>query len=249
MLTEDQLLPISALQHLLFCERQCALIHVERLWAENRWTVEGNHLHQKAHGEDNHPGKTRIEKGVRIARGLRLRSLEFGLTGQADVVEFHDKETAIDGDEQDQKSTQLDTGYQNQRVIPVEYKRGKPKKNDCDRVQICAQTMCLEEMLDVQIAVGHLFYGKRKRRTEVRFDESLRATTMTAIERLREMIDSRETPNAVRAPKCDSCSLLNLCLPDCMRLKTGAGKFHERQLATVLAAEGPDTDDFENDEP
>lgn len=239
MYTEDQLLPISALQHLIFCERQCALIHVERLWAENRWTVEGNHLHKKAHGEDGDRGKTLIEDGVRIARGLNLRSFELGLVGQADVVEFHRPNNLP-------ANHLRDLTERHGRVIPVEYKRGKPKKNDSDRVQLCAQAFCLEEMLNISIELGYLFYGKRKRRTEVVFDERIRDRTRAAIQRLREMIDNRETPPAARQPKCESCSLLNLCLPDSMRLKTGASKFNQRQLETTLAGDGPTTDEVES---
>ena len=138
MYSENQLLPISALQHLIFCERQCALIHVEQLWAENVLTVEGRQLHEKAD-----KGKSETAGKIRIARSLWLKSDQLGLIGQADIVEFHD-----DG-----------------AVIPVEYKRGKPKKDDSDRVQICAQAMCLEEMKNVSIPVAYLFYGKQQRRT------------------------------------------------------------------------------------
>lgn len=219
MYAEDQLLPISALQHLIFCERQAALIHVERLWAENVWTVQGQHLHRKAH--QTHAATM---AGVRIASSLPLRSLKLGLVGQADVVEFHPDGT----------------------IIPIEYKRGQPKKNDSDRVQICAQTFCLEEMLKTNIESGFLFYGKRKRRTEVLFDSILRQRTTAAIARLREIIDNRETPPATRLPKCDSCSLLQLCLPDAMRFKTGASQFNQRQLTAAVANElGPETDDWE----
>ncbi len=245
MFTEDQLLPISALQHLIFCERQCALIHVERLWAENRWTVEGNHLHKKAHGELGDLGKTRHENGIRVARGLQLRSLTLGLIGQADVVEFHraepDNQPAFVNDCRQRDPRRSRTG---ETVIPVEYKRGKPKKDDSDRVQICAQGLCLEEMLHITIDVGFLFYGKRKRRTEVNFDQSLRERTITAIQRLRKMLDNRETPPAIRAPKCDSCSLIDLCLPDAMRLKKGASWFVDRELTASLSSDGPTTDEL-----
>ena len=183
MYSENQLLPISALQHLIFCERQCALIHVEQLWAENVLTVEGRQLHEKAD-----KGKSETAGKIRIARSLWLKSDQLGLIGQADIVEFHD-----DG-----------------AVIPVEYKRGKPKKDDSDRVQICAQAMCLEEMKNVSIPVAYLFYGKQQRRTEVAIDQSLREITQSKIKRLRQMIDQRETPAAKRMPKCDKCSLLCL---------------------------------------
>ena len=219
MFTEEQLLPISALQHLIFCERQCALIHVQQLWAENRLTIEGRQLHTRAH-----TGKSETVDGVRIARGLWLHSLKLGLIGNADVVEFHP-----DG-----------------QIVPVEYKRGKPKKADSDRVQICAQAICLEEMLNTSIRMGYLFYGQRKRRVVVDMDSALRERTMNMIRRFRELIDRRETPTAIRQPKCDSCSLVEICLPDSMRLKTGASKFVDRQLASILSLDGPQTDDFES---
>ena len=234
--TEDQLLPISALQHLIFCERQCALIHVERLWAENRWTVEGRHLHGKAHADT-----ARNVAGVRIARGLRLQSYSLGLCGQADVVEFErveGREPRARGGLQDALDSQL------LRVTPIEYKRGKPKKDDCDRVQLCAQAICLEEMLGQTIETGQLFYGKRKRRTEVRFTAELRALTKQKALRLHEMIANRETATAVREPKCDQCSLLHLCLPDALRFKTGASSYVSRSLAAHLNSNAPETDDF-----
>lgn len=219
MYSEDQLLPISALQHLLFCERQCALIHVERLWVENRLTVEGQHLHRKTHDEGHS-----VNDGVTIARGLSIRSFREGIVGQADIVEFPPSSPPV----------------------PVEYKRGKPKKNDCDRVQLCAQAMCIEEMLETAIPQGFLFYGQRKRRTKVVFDDSLRQHTTTAIKRFREMVEYHETPSAKRQPKCDACSLLTVCLPDCMRFQKGTSEFIRRQLAAVLASEGPQTDDSES---
>jgi CRISPR-associated exonuclease Cas4 len=138
MYVEDDLLPISALQHLLFCERQCALIHVEQVWAENRLTVEGRHLHERVDG-----GEHETRGGLRTARALPIRSLRLGLAGRADVVEFHASEGAAGPP----------------RVVPVEYKRGRPKSHRADEVQLCAQALCLEEMLGVHVAAGALFYG------------------------------------------------------------------------------------------
>ena len=218
MYSENQLLPISALQHLIFCERQCALIHVEQLWAENVLTVEGRQLHEKAD-----KGKSETAGKIRIARSLWLKSDQLGLIGQADIVEFHD-----DG-----------------AVIPVEYKRGKPKKEDSDRVQICAQAMCLEEMKNVSIPVAYLFYGKQQRRTEVAIDQSLREITQSKIKRLRQMIDQRETPAAKRMPKCDKCSLIELCIPDAQRLARGTRAWNTRQFALAVKTEHPESDSFD----
>lgn len=208
MYDESDLLPLSALQHLLFCERQCALIHIEGLWAENRLTVEGRHLHERA---DHGHGETR--GSLRIARGLALRSLRLGLIGKADVIEVHDE------------------GGGRRRIVPVEYKRGKPKLDDSDRVQLCAQALCLEEMLGVTIEHGALFYGRTRRRTDVVFDAELRATVERAASRLHSLIGSGVTPRAVREPKCENCSLLDLCLPGAAGAWRSAASYVERALA------------------
>src|SRR6266542_4457015 len=145
MYAEDDLLPLSALQHLIFCERQCALIHIEQIWADNVLTVEGTFLHERT---DSAAMESRAS--VRIARGLALHSLRLGLSGKADVVEFHRA-----GD--DRPGTTL-PGVSGRWVpVPVEYKRGKPKQDDSDRVQLCAQAVCLEEMLAVSVPSGALF--------------------------------------------------------------------------------------------
>jgi CRISPR-associated exonuclease Cas4 len=201
---EDQLLPISALQHLIFCERQCALIHIERVWSDNEFTAEGNVLHERTH-----EGPDESRPGLRITRGLPVCSLELGLSGQCDVVEFHEDL---------------------RRIFLVEYKRGKPKSHGADRVQLCAQALCLEEMLECPVEGGALFYGQRRRRTEVAFDKDLRQLTRDSTERLHELIASGITPVAAREKKCERCSLLPLCLPDALRFRRGAAAWFERQL-------------------
>jgi CRISPR-associated exonuclease Cas4 len=218
MFPEEDLLPISALQHLLFCERQCALIHVERLWAENRLTVEGRHLHEKADS-----GKGEARGGVRIVRGLMLRSLVHGLYGKADVVEFRPGGGA---------------GRAAGVPFPVEYKRGKPKKDGSDIVQLCAQALCLEEMLGTAVPAGAMFYGVTRRRVEVAFDDALRGLTLRTIERLHELIDSP----AVKEKKCDRCSLLNLCLPGARPGTQSASRYVRRALAVALGVDGPVSD-------
>lgn len=212
--------PLSALQHLLFCERQTALIHNEQLWAENRLTTEGRILHNKAHDG---PDETR--DGVRIVRGMRIRSEELGIHGVSDVIEFHQNE---------------DDPAALGKVVPVEYKRGKPKRDDSDRVQLCAQAMCLEEMLSIKIGEGHLYYGQRRRRHEVLFDEDIRQTTRDTAKRLHDLLDSGETPLAKREPKCDSCSLLDLCLPGALRFAGGKGvsAWNDRQFSSLLDESG-----------
>ena len=230
--TENQLLPISALQHLLFCARQCALIHVEQVWAENYLTIQGQHLHQKAHDG---PHETR--QGVRVARGLDLRSLRLGLVGKADVVEL----------ERDRTPKVInqgsgDFGTDGLRVTPVEYKRGKPKRDDSDRVQLCAQALCLEEMLGVSIPTGEIFYGQNRRRTAVDFDTRLRELTETTSHRLHELIASRHTPIARFEPKCDKCSLVELCMPGVIGLHRSATRVIDKYFAANLAGNGPTTD-------
>jgi len=204
MYAEEELLPLSALQHLIFCERQCALIHIEQAWADNPLTVEGKLLHERA---DSAAPESRA--GVRIARGLTLHSLRLGLSGKADVVEFRNA-----GDEM--RGTSLPGVSGHWVPFPVEYKRGKPKRDDSDRVQLCAQALCLEEMLAVPVPAGALFYGRTRRRLDVHFDTGLRARTETACVRLHELLLSGRTPAAVREPKCSRCSLLDICKPDAL---------------------------------
>lgn len=195
---ESDLLPISALQHLLFCERQCALIHLEGLWAENLFTAEGRHMHDKV---DQAGTETRGE--VHIGRGLPLHCFRLGLVGKADVVEFHADENGVS----------LGGIAGKWRPFPVEYKRGRPKRDRSDEVQLCAQALCLEEMLGVSVPKGALFYGRTRHRFGVAFDAGLRRETEEAAQRLRRLIERGVTPRAAREPKCDRCSLLPLCLP------------------------------------
>jgi CRISPR-associated exonuclease Cas4 len=211
--SEDDLVPISALQHLLFCERQFALIHIEQTWVENRLTVQGRQLHERADS-----GLTESRGALRITRGLQLRSLRLGLTGRADVVEFH---------------AEPDGGRA--RPFPVEYKRGKPKAGDEDRVQLCAQAMCLEEMLDCIIGEGALFYATGRRRTGVMFDDALRTTVETAARRAHELLARCHTPRATRAPKCERCSLLETCLPDVVGRPVA--DYMRRQLRVAVGVE------------
>jgi len=188
---EDDLLPISALQHFLFCPRQCALIHIEQVWTENVLTAQGRVMHEHAHEE-----KFECRDGVRIERGVGLRSLRLGLIGKADVVEFH-----------------RDAAQKKWQPFPVEYKHGKPKENNCDKVQLCGQAMCLEEMLKAAIPGGAIFYGKTRHRLDVDFDEALRRETAEAAARLHEFIRAGKTPAPQYHLACESCSLADVCMP------------------------------------
>lgn len=202
---EDDLVPLSALQHLLFCERQCALIHLERLWAENPLTVEGRDLHERA---DSAWAESR--RDVRVARGVPLHSFRLGLVGKADVVEFHRVPDDSPG------GVALPKTGGRWRPFPVEYKRGRPKRNLSDKVQLCAQALCLEEMLGVGVSAGALFYGRTRRRAGVELTSELRGQTEAACARLRTLLGSGLTPTARREPKCESCSLLELCRPEAL---------------------------------
>lgn len=190
MYDEDDLVMISALQHYQFCPRQCALIHIEQLWIENRLTAEGRILHERVHTS----GRESRRK-LRVEYDVPIRSLKLGLTGRADIVEFH-----------------LDVNS-NWQPVPVEYKRGRPKKDDTDRVQLCAQAICLEEMLNCSIPAGFLYYGEKKRRTEVTFDQALRETTTRTAEAIHTLMSSARTPPPHYQPRCKNCSFMPLCLP------------------------------------
>lgn len=186
----DDLIMLSALQHYAYCPRQCALIHIEQVWSENLFTAEGRIMHEKADTANRESrGKVRIESGVPI------RSLRLGLIGKADVVEFY----------------KMDDGTW--LPFPVEYKRGKPKADDCDRVQLCAQAICLEEMLKVAIREGALFYGQTRRREDVIFDTALRQETEDIARKVHKLIKSGITPKAEYSKKCERCSLLEVCMP------------------------------------
>lgn len=190
---EDDLLPLSALQHYLYCPRQFALIHVERLWAENRFTAEGRLLHRKADEV-----KVEARRGVRTVTALPLLNTELGVIGVADVVEFH-------------------VSPEGERPYPVEYKRGKPKAHRADEVQLCGQALCLEAMLQVTIAEGALYYGKTRRRQVVPLDNELRCLTRQVIAEARALVAQGLTPHAAyKASVCDACSLIELCQPQLM---------------------------------
>ena len=198
---EDELLPLSGVQHLVFCERQAALIHVERLWLDNPQTVEGTRFHEVADR-----GRSESRGPLRLVRGVAIRSLRLGLAGRADVIEFHRVAEGAPG-------VPLPGQPGHWSAYPVEYKRGRPKTHRADEVQLCAQAMCLEEMLSIVIDAGALFYGRSRRRVDVVFDGSLRRLTEEAAARFHKLIASGATPRAIWAPKCVRCSLVAACRP------------------------------------
>lgn len=207
MYTESDLLPLSALQHLIFCERQCALIHIERAWVENRFTAEGRALHERTHSQQR---EKRNDKHTE--RGMPIRSFELGVAGMTDVVEY--------------------TG--NKVPYPVEYKRGKPKAKNMDEIQLCAEAMCIEEMLGVHIKEGALFYGKTRRRKTVLFTEELRVQTIRAARRLHELLAGGVTPPPVYNEKCRRCSFFDMCKPKLFSKKRNIGQYITRMLEKPL---------------
>lgn len=202
---EEEYLQISGLQHFAFCRRQWALIHIEQQWKENLRTVEGELLHRRAHNE-----QLRERRGdVLILRGLSVSSPNLGVSGQCDVVEFHADPNGI--------SLQGEKGFW--RPYPIEYKRGAPKEHQADELQLCAQAMCLEEMLCCTITEGALFYGDTRRRTEVTFTDELRSRVASLLKEMHQIYRRGYTPKVKPAKGCSACSLKEICLPVLLRSK------------------------------
>jgi CRISPR-associated exonuclease Cas4 len=208
--TEDALFPLSALQHYLFCPRQCALIHVEQSWAEDGATAEGRLLHERADG-----GRPDRRAGVRTVRGMAIRSLALGVAGKADAVEFHG-------------------AGPDPQAYPVEYKRGRPKSHRADEVQLCAQALCLEEMLGRPVPEGALFYGETRRRLVVDFDRDLRDLTARVAGDVRAMIAAGRTPSPHYTPACKRCSLQDLCAPRQLESAPDVNGWLARQIGASL---------------
>lgn len=199
MYAEEEYLMLSGIQHFAFCRRQWAMIHIEQQWAENYRTTAGELMHKKAHEE----GSFERRGDLIIVRGLRVSSRELGLSGQCDVVEFR----------QDEQGIQL-FGYEGKwHPIPVEYKRGSPKENQADEMQICAQAICLEEMFQTHIPEGYLYYGEKRRRSPVIFTEDLREEVKKATTEMHELFQRGYTPKVKPKKQCAACSLEELCIP------------------------------------
>lgn len=197
---------LSRLQHYLYCPRQFALIELEAVWSENRFTAEGQVLHQRV----NQPDQQK-RGAIRVVQALRLSSEKLGIEGVADVIEFHQQ---ADGLEQ---------------AFPIEYKRGKPKTHHADEVQLCAQALCLEEMLGQVVSEGALFYGETRRRQAVIFDDELRTLTLRTIAACRDIVQTGQTPKAIyESTKCRGCSLIESCHPK--RFTRSAQEWLSQQL-------------------
>lgn len=192
MFTEDQFIQLSALQHYVFCPRQCALIHVDDVWNDNVFTVRGNILHEKV---DTDTYETRGT--LKTVRALKIHSFRLGLAGKCDVVEFRKGEGGIE-------------------IFPVEFKAGQPKQNISDEVQLCAQALCLEEMMNTEITRGAFFYGRIRRRVQVEIGEQLRKQTEEIIAAVHDIVERKVVPQAAYMQKCKTCSLESICQPKAM---------------------------------
>ncbi len=205
MYEEDDYLMISGLQHFAYCRRQWALIHIEQQWAENERTVDGHLFHHTAHDA------AKIEKrgNLLITRGLRVKSARLGLSGSCDVVEFR----------KDSDGISLSSYEGLWLPSPVEYKKGQPKEHDADELQLCAQAICLEEMLACRILCGSLFYGENRRRHKVEFTDSLRKRVSDMAAEMHDLWKKGYTPKVKWQKGCNACSLKNICIPKLGRIK------------------------------
>ena len=196
---EEDFLQLSGLQHFSFCRRQWALIHIEQQWNENVLTVKGNLFHEKVH--DGYSSEKR--KNVIISRGMPIHSRTLGVSGECDVVEFVQKEEGISLPNREEKYI----------LYPVEYKRGKTKVTDEDRLQLTAQVICLEEMFLTEIPEAYLFYGETRRRECVEITEELRAECIKLLLEMHQLYERGYTPKVKKTKKCEACSMKSICLP------------------------------------
>ncbi len=202
---EEDWLLLSGLQHFAFCRRQWALIHIENQWAENFRTVDGHLMHERVHDQE-----FRESRGDRLTvRGLAIHSAQLGISGQCDAVEF----------QRDPDGISLRDREGLWQPYPVEYKRGKPKEGNADELQLCAQAMCLEEMLCCTVPEGALYYGEPRRRTVVQFTPELRQQVRDSLTEMHQLYQRRYTPKVKPSKACSACSLKDLCLPKLMSRK------------------------------
>lgn len=201
--TEDDMLPLSGIQHYMFCPRQWALIHLEQQWSDNYLTAEGKLLHKRV---DNPMIRQTNGTNVVTLRGIRIESARLGLSGIADALELH----PFDGAPTEKRKLLKSKMY---TALPVEYKRGHTKTNDCDRVQVGAQAMILEEMLGVAINRAAIFYWEERHREYIDIDNSLRSKILHLSDQMHAMLKSGESPAPIKTKSCKSCSLANTCMP------------------------------------
>jgi CRISPR-associated exonuclease Cas4 len=212
----DELLPLSGIQHFVFCRRQWALIHVERQWQENVLTAEGKLLHQRA----DDPFFTETRKGVITARSVPIASYRLGLAGVCDVVEFTESPDGVHLPGRDGLFL----------PAPVEYKRGHEKRDPCDEAQLCAQAVCLEEMLSTAIPIGYLYYGETRHRVEVELTAELRDLVREMSDEMHAYFARGYTPRVKPSKACRSCSLADVCLPELQEKVIAASKYIQQQI-------------------
>lgn len=212
---EEDFLLLSGIQHFAFCRRQWALIHIEQQWAENVRTFEGKVMHENAHD----PFFKEKRGDILTVRAMKIFSGTMGVSGECDVVEFH----------ADSQGIPLQGHKGLFRVVPVEYKRGAPKSHDADELQLAAQAMCLEEMLQTEIEYGYLYYGETRRRKEVVFSDELRDKVRRSFEEMHNYYEKRYTPKVKPGASCKQCSLQNICMPELGEAST-AQKYIEKVL-------------------
>ncbi len=217
--SSDELLPLSGIQHFIFCRRQWALIHVERQWQENVLTVEGKLLHKRA----DDPFFTETRNGVITARSVPVASYRLGLSGVCDVVEFTESPDGV-------KMPGRDGLF---LPAPVEYKRGHEKRDACDVAQLCAQAICLEEMLAVTIPAGWLYYGETRHRVEVDLTAELRALVRQMSDEMHAYFQRGYTPRVKPSKGCRSCSLADICLPALQEKVIAASKYIQQQVESA----------------
>jgi CRISPR-associated exonuclease Cas4 len=212
----EDLLPLSGIQHFLFCRRQWALIHVERQWQENALTAEGRILHNLV----DDPFFTEKRKGVIVARSVPVASLSLGLSGVCDVVEFTESSEGVHL-----------PGHEGSFLpAPVEYKRGKQKQEQSDEAQLCAQAICLEDMLAVSIPIGYLYYGRTRRRVAVNLTGTLRDLVRRAAKEMHAYFQRGYTPKVKPFKGCKSCSLADVCLPHLQSKVVPASSYIRQQI-------------------
>ncbi len=212
MFIEDKFIQLSALQHYVFCPRQCALIHVDDVWNDNVFTVRGNILHEKV---DTDTYETRGT--LKTVRALKIHSFRLGLAGKCDVVEFRQGKDGIE-------------------ILPVEFKAGQPKQNISDEVQLCAQALCLEEMMKTEVKRGAFFYGRIRRRVQIEISEQLRTQTEEIIASVHDIVERKYVPVAKYEKKCNSCSLEDVCVPKAMnerKLKAYLKELYQLQTSSL----------------
>lgn len=219
MYSDNDLLMLSGIQHIAFCERQYALAYIENIWKDNVLTVQGHHLHERA---DN-PFESDYRDGIITLRGVNIISYKLGLYGKADVLE-------LEKDGISENSLSLEGKSGTWSIRPVEYKRGKPKPDVCDEVQLCAQAMCLEEMFNVCIKTAAIFYGEPRRRLAVELDSNLRNLTMQYAERMHQLFSEEITPKPIYKKHCHSCSLFEICKPKQFSIPNSVSTYLKRML-------------------